>query len=159
MRFLPTNTGKKLSNFKWQWQSFNQSVYHHSRLSNPLAVIVQIYEAVNHGTIFHEQLLQSIDEALFRNLDVTIGGLSRNLVFLAANLACQESLRTQVLSQKPQTQDAYVQSSTTFLAACVLESSRLKLLAASSVPQSAPTDRLADLVISERTLSVLDEEL
>lgn len=76
MRFLPTNTGKKLSNFKWQWQSFNQSVYHHSRLSKPLALIVQIYEAVNLGTISHEQLLQSIDEALFRNLDVTIGGVS-----------------------------------------------------------------------------------
>lgn len=157
MRFLPTDTGKKLADFKQQWESFNQSVYHHSRLSNPLAPIVLMYEAVNQSSISYEQLLQTIDEVLFGNLDVTIGGLSWNLVFLAANLACQENLRTEVLSQEPQTQDTYMQSSTTFLAACILESSRLKPLAAFSVPQSAPTDRVVDdFVIPAHTDFIVD---
>ncbi|KAJ5433656.1 uncharacterized protein N7458_012812 [Penicillium daleae] len=38
--------------------------------------------------------------------------------------------------------DQYLQSASTYLQACILESSRLKPLAAFSVPQSAPTDRV-----------------
>ena len=157
MRYLPTETGKKLADFKQQWHSFNQSAYQHSRLANPSAPIVRMYEAVIQGTISHEQLLQTIDEALFANLDVTIGGLSWNPVFLAANPASQEKLRAEVLSQSPETVDAYVQSSTTFLAACILESARLKPLAAFSVPQSAPTDRLIDgFIIPAKTDFIVD---
>ena len=144
MRYLPTDTGKKLADFKQQWHSFNQSAYQHSRLSNPSAPVVRMYEAVEQGSLSHEQLLQTIDEALFANLDVTTGGLSWNVVFLAANPASQGKLRAEVLSQTPETADAYVQSSTTFLSACILESARLKPLAAFSVAQSAPTDRLID---------------
>ena len=157
MRFLPTETGKKLADFKQQWRAFNQTAYEHSRVASPSAPIVQMFKAANQGTISHEQLLQTIDEALFANLDVTIGGLSWNLVFLAANPVCQERLRTEVLSQTSETMDEYVQSSTTYLAACILESSRLKPLAAFSVPQSAPTDRLVDgFVIPAKTNFVVD---
>lgn len=144
MRFFPTEPGKKLAEFKQQWKTFNQRAYEHSCLADPPAPIVQMYEAANRGTISHEQLLQTIDESLFANLDVTIGGLSWNLVFLAANPECQQRLRAEVLSQTPETANGYVQSSATYLAACILESSRLKPLAAFSVPQSAPTDRLVD---------------
>ena len=157
MRYFPTETGKKLADFKQQWHSFNESAYQHARLSNPSVPIVRMYEAVNQGTISHEQLLQTIDEALFANLDVTIGGLSWNLVFLAANPASQEKLRAEVLSQNPETADGYVQSSSTFLAACILESARLKPLAAFSVPQSAPTDRLVDgFIIPAKTDFIVD---
>ena len=157
MRYLPTETGKKLADFRQQWHSFNRSAYQHSRLTNPSVPIVRMYEAANQGTISHEQLLQTIDEALFANLDVTIGGLSWNLVFLAANPGSQEKLRAEVLSHGPETVDAYVQSSTTFLAACILESARLKPLAAFSVPQSAPTDRLVDdFIIPAKTDFIVD---
>ncbi|CAD6565536.1 MAG: hypothetical protein ASARMPRED_007316 [Alectoria sarmentosa] len=157
MRFFPTQAGKKLAHFKKQWRSFNQSAYQHFRLSNPLTPIVRMYEAANQGAISHEQLLQTVDEALFANLDVTIGGLSWNLVFLAANPVSQERLRVEALSQTTDTVDEYVQSSTTYLAACILESSRLKPLAAFSVPQSAPTDRLVDeYVIPANTNFIVD---
>ena len=145
MRFYPTEPAKKLASFKRQWQSFNQKAYEHASRVNPSAPIVQMYEAASHGTISYEQLLQTIDESLFANLDVTIGGLSWNLVFLAAHPECQERLRAEVLSQTPETASVYAQSSATYLAACILESSRLKPLAAFSVPQSAPTDRVIDV--------------
>ena len=158
MRFFPTGPGKKLAIFKQEWQAFNNAVYDHCRLSDlPTAPIVQMYDAAKRGTISYEQLLQTIDEALFANLDVTVGGLSWNLVFLAANPACQERLRAEVLSQTPETAERYVQSSATYLAACVLEAARLKPLAAFSVPQSAPTDRLVGgFVIPAHTDFIVD---
>ena len=158
MRFVPTSTGKKLSIFKQQWQKFNQAVYEHCRESKShTAPIVQMYEAAERGTISHEQLLQTIDEALFANLDVTVGGLSWNLVFLAADAECQEQLRAEALSQSSESVDNYLQKSSTYLAACVLESSRLKPLAAFSVAQSAPTDRVLDeYVIPANTDFIVD---
>lgn len=157
MRFFPTEANKQLARFQQQWTSFNQSVIEHARHVNPTAPFIQMYDAVNRGTISHEQLLQTIDESLFANLDVTVGGLTWNPVFLAANPECQERLRTEIVSQTPETADRYVQSSTTYLAACVLESSRLKPLAAFSVPQSAPTDRLVDgYIVPAHTNFIVD---
>ncbi|KAL8983715.1 MAG: hypothetical protein Q9177_004900 [Variospora cf. flavescens] len=157
MRFFPTDAGKKLADFQQQWSSFNRIAVQHARHMKPPAPIIQMYEAVNQGTILHEQLLQTIDESLFANLDVTIGALTWNPVFLAANPECQERLRTEVTSQTPETADRYIQSSTTYLAACILESSRLKPLAAFSVPQSAPTDRVVEgYLIPARTNFIVD---
>jgi gliotoxin/aspirochlorine/mycotoxins biosynthesis cytochrome P450 monooxygenase len=82
-------------------------------------------------------------EMLFANLDVTMGGVSWNLVLLAAHSEQQEQLVEEICSHAEDLQ-AYISSSSTFLAACVFESARLKPLAVFSVPQSAPTDRVLD---------------
>ncbi|KEF51534.1 uncharacterized protein A1O9_12451 [Exophiala aquamarina CBS 119918] len=51
----------------------------------------------------------------------------------------------------------YIRSSTALLATCILEWSRLRLLAAFTVPQAAPTDRLTDEYnMSARTDLVVD---
>lgn len=141
-RFLPTKATKSLAAFKHQWQSFNQTAYERAKGSSSPAPFVAMFEAANQGTITHEQLYQTLDEALFANLDVTTGGISWNPVFLAAHPDCQERLRAEVISTAPDQFQKYLLSSSTYLAACISESSRLKPLAAFSVPQSAPTDRV-----------------
>lgn len=141
-RFLPNEANNALAAFKQQWQVFNRAAYEHALASRPSAPIVSMFEAANQGTITHEQLYQTLDEALFANLDVTTGGISWNPVFLAAHPDCQERLRAEVVSTTPAHFRKYLLSSTSYLAACILESSRLKPLAAFSVPQSAPTDRI-----------------
>ncbi|KAL9121383.1 MAG: hypothetical protein Q9187_002057 [Circinaria calcarea] len=120
--------------------------YLRARSSGAGVPICKMYEAVDRGTISEELLLQTLDEMLFANLDVTMGGISWNLVSLASNPRVQERLRLEISEQNEKTKESsgvrdYLLSSSTYLAACVLESSRLKPLAAFSVPQSAPTDR------------------
>ena len=154
MRFFPTEGHRALADFKTRWEAFNCAAYERARTrasgegSVSAPPIVAMFEAVDDGTITREQLLQTLDEALFANLDVTIGGVSWNPVFLAVNTDAQDRLRDEVLSLSSSREDSqkdirrYALSSSSFLAACVSESARLKPLAAFSVPQAAPTDRI-----------------
>lgn len=141
-RFLPTEAMKALAAFKKEWQLFNKTAYEHALVSRSPTPIVPMFEAAIQGTITYEQLYQTLDEALFANLDVTTGAISWNPVFLAAHPDCQERLRAEVLSTTPAHFHKFLLSSSSYLAMCISESSRLKPLAAFSVPQSAPTDRI-----------------
>ncbi len=162
-RFLPTRANKELRQFKQSWKQFNEDALQHAKLDAPSAPIVRMAAAVENGEIDEEQLLQTIDEALFANLDVTTGGLSWNLVFLAVQPKAQERLRKEMRDVEAQggggeaALDAYIQDRSTYLAACVLESSRLRPLAAFSVPQAAPTARDVDgFVVPAGTSFVVD---
>ena len=127
-----------------------------------------MFAAVESGTIDQEQLYQTIDEMLFANLDVTIGGMSWNPIFLAANPEYQERVRSEIQSvdcEDTKAVEAYLQCSTSMLAACIVESARLKPLAAFSVPQSATSDRIVggylipagtDFVVDAYALNIRD---
>ncbi|MCJ1380198.1 hypothetical protein MMC17_003301 [Xylographa soralifera] len=149
-QYLPLAAMTELAWFKTSWTSFNKDACLHAMTLGAMVPIRKMYEAVDLGTISEPQLLHTLDEMLFANLDVTMGGISWNLVFLAANPSVQERLRREIFEQKSGSckngrmfRD-YLLSSSSYLAACILESSRLKPLAAFSVPQSAPTERVID---------------
>lgn len=149
-QYLPLAAITELSWFKSSWAAFNRDAYLRALPLGAGVPICKMYQAVDLGTISERQLLQTLDEMLFANLDVTMGGISWNLVFLAANPSVQERLRLEIAEQKNEDSKEgqrlkdYLLSSSSYLAACVLESSRLKPLAAFSVPQSAPTERIVD---------------
>ncbi|TID00229.1 Cytochrome P450 monooxygenase roqR [Colletotrichum higginsianum] len=88
----------------------------------------------------------ALDEAIYANLDVTTGGISWNLVFLAAHPEYQDLLAAELAARNgsPDERRRYILGNSTLLAACIAESSRLRPLAAFSVPQSAPTERRVD---------------
>lgn len=95
------------------------------------------------------QILQTLDEVLFANLDVTTGAISWLIVNMAGNHEAQSRLHTEMSSALGPGGSAdseafqnYVNWSGTFLAACVAESSRVRPVAAFSVPQAPPTDRV-----------------
>ncbi|OQE22454.1 hypothetical protein PENSTE_c010G06141 [Penicillium steckii] len=142
-RMLPTEANRDLKIFKRQWRRFNSEIVLYWRGRKGDVPIIDMYDAIETGKVSEEEVLQTLDEAIFANLDVTTGGLSWNPVFLAAYPECQETLRQEIIqAEKDGRRDQYLQSSSTYLQACILESSRLKPLAAFSVPQSAPTDRV-----------------
>lgn len=153
--YLPTTTNRKLREFQSRWASFNHTAYDHAQRQDPSLPIVALMNSVGDGTINMEQVLQTIDEALFANLDVTTGGISWNLVFLAAHPQAQDRVRSEALEAADP--KSHVLSSSTFVNSCVLESARLKPLAAFSVPQSAPTPRVVGgYVVPARTDFVVD---
>jgi cytochrome P450 len=142
-RYLPSTTNRQLADFKSRFRRFNQQAYQRACNQNKRSLpIVSMTEAAQSGKISLEQIYQTIDEALFANLDVTTGAISWNLVFLAAHPAIQNRVREE--AQAAAAREAYLLSSSTLLAACVLESARLKPLAAFTVAQSAPTDRTVE---------------
>jgi cytochrome P450 len=143
-QYLPTKINKELRKYKQQWADFNRDVYLASKESEQGAPIVGMYGAVESGTIGSEELLQTLDEMLFANLDVTMGGLSWSLIFLASDTNLQEAIweECKAHAEGGDAWEKYISSSSTLLNASLLEAARLKPLAAFSVPQSAPTDRI-----------------
>lgn len=152
-RLLPTSTNRDLDQFQERWRRFNDTVYAKCQQTKDQTTMVSLYKAWHAGSITKEQALQTLDEMLFANLDVTIGGLSWNFLFLAANRDVQSQLRGEITQARTRLQVAeenlsqsrwekYVLRSDTLLAASILESARLKPLAAFSVPQAAPTARI-----------------
>lgn len=176
-KYLPTKANRALAEFRAVWHALNQMAYDLAVSADSNAPIISLYAAADAGEITHEQMYQTLDEMLYANLDVTLGGISWNVVFLAANCEAQASLLAEVTAKRqadisdtdeggqdvgksPGTSkkfNAYLLSSSTFLAACILESARLRPLAAFSVPQSAPTPRLIDgYLIPAGTAFVVD---
>jgi cytochrome P450 len=157
-RWLPTAANTDLRKFKQAWRGFNNRALEYAKAKNPQAPIIQMQAAVSVGQITQEQLLQTLDESLYANLDVTTGGLSWNLVFLAAHPEVQTRLRQELSTAVSKNElHAYITDRTSYLAACVSESSRLRPLAAFSVPQAAPTVREVDgYIIPPGTSFIVD---
>lgn len=149
-RLLPLPAIRALHDFKAKWAQWNYRAHTHA-LKDPgpsTAPVATMYRAVEDGKMTMEQLLQTLDEILFANIDVTMSSLSWTLVFLAAHPAVQKALRSEVRSSNKATRNAYLLSSwtttPTLLGACILEAVRLRPLAAFSVPQSCPSPRILD---------------
>ncbi|KAI0390334.1 putative cytochrome P450 monooxygenase [Xylariaceae sp. FL0594] len=147
-RYLPARTNRDIEKFKYQWGRLNDILYDRCVLENRNPPIVQIYQAMDKRIITREQGLQTLHEMLFANLDVTMGGLSWNLLFLASEPDVQAGIREEIRKAKAEMGDAaiglerYIMCPGSLLAAAVLESARLKPAAAFSIPQAAPTDRV-----------------
>jgi cytochrome P450 len=142
-KYLPTTANRHLAEFKDRWVALNRQAREQAPLRSP---IHSYYSAIDQGSLEEDAILQTLDEALFANLDVTLGGISWNLVFLAADLDIQSRLRAEIAYERTKSSsgelNSYLLRSDTLVAACISESSRLRPLAAFSVPQAAPTGRV-----------------
>lgn len=151
-KYLCVPAWRKLYHFKARWSAWNDRAHARaiqSQASSSQSPIIEMYDSIARGHGTREQLLQTLDEMLFANLDVTMGGLSWPLVFLATHSKVQDELRAEISNNSDRSaRNAYLLSSEkqspTLLGACLLESARLRPLAAFSVPQSAPTPRVLD---------------
>jgi hypothetical protein len=121
--------------------------------------------------------LQTLDESLYANLDVTTSAVAWNIILLAQHPEQQELLRKEILRNANDLQ-AYVNRPGTFVAAAVVEAARLKpilgmsfksrtacvhacpradlaLLQAFSNPESAIEDKIIDGYLIRRGVSEL----
>ncbi|KAF1950190.1 cytochrome P450 monooxygenase [Byssothecium circinans] len=160
-RFLPTKTNRDLQKFRRQWHDFNDDAFHACEVEGRSPPVVEMYQALRRGYISSENMYQTLDEMLFANLDVTMGAMSWVLVFLAINGDFQELVRAEVCEAhsfgNSEKWSEYLSSSSTLLASSILESARLKPLAAFTVPQAAPTDQvLSGFLVPPRTNFVID---
>lgn len=154
-QFLPLQVNRSMATFKAEWAHWNDDAHAaaviHKKIPDTIQpAILPMYDAVANGTTSREHVLQTLDEMLFANLDVSIGAMSWPLVFIAAHPSVQHALLDEIAtvtgscgdSNLDEKINSYLFSSTTYLHSILLESARLRPLAAFSVPQSCPTPRL-----------------
>ncbi|OQD95802.1 hypothetical protein PENVUL_c101G06755 [Penicillium vulpinum] len=162
-RLIPGARLKTLNTFKALWNDFNDQAYERAmKLGMPDAPpIVKMYRQIQTGQISKLEFLHTMDETLFANLDVTVGNLSWNPVFLAAYPSVQEEIRQEERRVRENLDDdewkAYLSGTSTMLMASILETARLKPMASFSIPQATPTQRIVgDYIIPEGTQFVVD---
>ncbi|MCJ1458992.1 hypothetical protein MMC28_009369 [Mycoblastus sanguinarius] len=162
-QYLPTAANRELSEFKEKWVTFNERAYRDAVAEQSDTPLMHMYRQVESAQISSENMYQTLDEMLFANLDVTIGGISWNLLFLAELQGSQADLRTEILDKKRDSQgmqsdwESYLLSSTTLLTASILESARLRPIAAFSIPQAVPTERnVGGYVVPAGTNFIID---
>lgn len=147
-RFFPTDINRTLHEFETKWKKFNLSAYQRAVDNNLVNTpVYQLFEELETGPISPENVYQTLDEALYANLDVTTGALSWNLVFLAFDPKVQEQARAEIRAvdkSNPDSLHKYLLDTKSFLSACINEAARLKPLAPFSVPQAAPTERILE---------------
>ncbi len=85
------------------------------------APIIDYFAARDVGELSTDELLQTMDEMLFANLDVTIGALSWNVVFLAAYPDIQRRVREEIRAKRAELDsmglefDSYITDNNTLL--------------------------------------------
>lgn len=158
-KYLPTKANELLTKFLADWLKFNKEAYERAKVLQSGAPIVAMWEAAEAGVLEKTHLLQTLDEQLFANLDVTTGAIAWNLVHLATHDSEQQQLLKEIrenLGGEKRREDYFLRSDT-FLAACINESSRLRPVAAFSIPQSAPSDKIVGgYTIPKRTNIIVD---
>lgn len=159
-QYIPTRATRDLRIFKERWAKFNNSAYVLCSQAYKTTPLVSLQEAVFEGKISQDQLLQTLDEILFANLDVTTASISWLLLFLAHNPTTQDQIREEArekIHSNVSGYNEYMRSNGTLLSASIQESARLRPLAAFSVPQSPPTGRkLNDYNIPGGTNFIVD---
>jgi cytochrome P450 len=148
-RYLPTASKRSLKLFRSHWLQFNRQACNRARqLFERTPPICAYYDAVERQVLSEREMLDTMDEILFANLDVTIGSLSWALIFMATHPKIQDELREEIRSNSseacPAVWERYISESSTLLVACLLESARLRPIASFSGAQSPPTDREVD---------------
>ncbi|EDP49542.1 hypothetical protein KXV97_003798 [Aspergillus fumigatus] len=154
-----------LNEFQTQWEQFVEDAYHAAvkRNQSPRPLVIGLWEAYQAGTISKRECLQTLDESLYANLDVTTHALSWNVLLLAENGEAQTELRQEVLSalqsEASESYERYIDRDDTFLAACILESARLRPILPFSNPESAPEDLYVDgYLIPANTNVIVDAQ-
>lgn len=161
-RFIPGSKMRRgVDLFHRQWKEFNDKALMRAKSINMAdAPIVNMYSALDRGQLTEAELLHTLDEIMFVNLDVTVGNFSWNPVFLAANPDIQQEIRDEIRQARSGHFDswkAFISSNSSLLMASILESARLKPMASFAVPQSLPTDReVGGFVIPAHTEVVVD---
>ena len=126
--------------FKVQWRAFCERAFAKNQGVNATPSIESLWRDARSGQVSMDEVLQTFDEMLFANLDVTTHVLSWYVVLLAKEKRIQEHVREDIAANRSDIQ-SYVASKDTLLHCSLLETLRLRpvsgtrlLLASHQIP-------------------------
>ncbi|KAL1845185.1 hypothetical protein VTK73DRAFT_964 [Phialemonium thermophilum] len=154
---LPTRSKKDMDAFESQWKAYNFRMMRESEAKGLPCPVREMYRDVVAGTITEANWLQTIDEILFTNLDVTSAILAFLLINLSINQDAQAELREEILRHtRPASSSSslssslsgddfgaiedYIKKSDTLLEYTCLESTRLCPAVWFTLPEYAGAD-------------------
>ncbi|KAL1599502.1 hypothetical protein SLS60_007305 [Paraconiothyrium brasiliense] len=158
MRFTATGVTRQIQRFSERWMNFNRTMYEtraSSRSEQPL--IVSIWEGASQGRFTHREVLHTLTEVLFANLDVTSHALSWLIVLLAESPGVQSEVRSESRSVVDESAllGAHALRKDTLLGMALLESLRLKPFTAFSIPEASGEDKFFNKYRVPKNTSVI----
>ncbi|KAJ5797251.1 uncharacterized protein N7518_005791 [Penicillium psychrosexuale] len=156
-QWMRPHSFRRLRSFQTQWQNFNQRLVNSRTLSNNHQLpIVEAWMAMEKGCISMNEILQTLSEMLFANLDVSTHVLSWLIIFLAEDIDIQQQVRAEI-SANPGSLAELCGRKDTLLQFCFLESARLRPFTIFTIPESSPrTQIIGGYIIPPHTSVVVD---
>lgn len=151
---------KELNTFQKEWSAFNNNMYQSRRSWSPTPLIVLAWKPVTEGRLPESEVMQTLSEMLFANLDVSSHVITWLVTLLADNEDKQQKLRDEIRDKgiiNDMLLSEYCNKKNTFLSACYLESLRLRPFTVFTIPESSPSEKaLGGFQIPANTSIVVD---
>lgn len=176
-KYLPGSGSRvraRLREFQDGWHAFVREAYgkavaaqgqqkgelqEEEKKKGELPPVVQLWEAVERGDIPMVEFMQTLDESLYANLDVTTHAVAWNVILLAQHPVVQDEVLAEIRAVTSEGEESayirYLNSDDTLLAACVVEAARLRPILPFSNPESATDDKVIDGYIIPRGTAVI----
>ncbi|KAJ5665118.1 uncharacterized protein N7477_007566 [Penicillium maclennaniae] len=150
-------SSQQLQSFQTRWRIFNEKMAESRGVSDhePPA-IVEAWKGVEIGDVSAEEVLQTLSEMLFANLDVSTHVLSWLIIFLAEDVNTQRQVREE-FADKTGSVAELCERKDTILQYCFWESARLRPFTVFTIPESSTqTKNLQGYIIPPYTSVVVD---
>ncbi|KJF60615.1 uncharacterized protein CIMG_11806 [Coccidioides immitis RS] len=158
-RWLPTEANSLLSEYEREWEKLNLKTIMEARKTGKSCPAEVMYQGVEAGELTLDTYMQSLDEILFTNIDVTSAMMGYALISVAKNLEVQESLRSEILTVGKSAAEIaeYTRKEDTILHKTYLEVLRNNPPTWYSLPELTAIDkRIGGYLIPAGTAVVLD---
>lgn len=168
-QYFPSKKMRQVTQFQRQFTELSLKKVELSRESGLESVVEKLYRHVESGKFTLNNWIQTIDEILFANIEVTSTVMAWALVEMGANIEEQSELRSEILKIKEQSNgedfdkeggpmQRYIKLTDTYLQYCVWETLRMHPLLWFSFPEvSSETIFIDGVRISPNTPIVVDQ--
>ncbi|KKY25509.1 putative cytochrome p450 monooxygenase [Phaeomoniella chlamydospora] len=157
---LPITPRFQMNAFQKRWEHFNTDMISHARTKRITCPAERIYKGVEMGQMSKTEYLQTLDEMLFTNIDITGSVLGFIFVNMASKNSFQEKLRAEVVGQKQQESYSianYVAKQDSLLHYATLESLRISPALSFSPPECTASEKvISGYHIPPKTPTVID---
>ncbi|EJP64645.1 Cytochrome P450 CYP5293A1 [Beauveria bassiana ARSEF 2860] len=157
---LPTQSKRRLDTFKSKWEKLNLDIVAKARTNNFHCPAERIYKGVESGKMSKVEFLETMDELLFTNIDVTSTVLAFLLINIAANQTFQSLLRDEIAAKQSQPSynlSDYVLEKNSLLHYAAMESVRMSPALWFSLPEKTAAKKvIGGYLIPAKTPVVID---
>ncbi|KAE8383482.1 cytochrome P450 [Aspergillus bertholletiae] len=158
---LPTPSRRVLDQYHRDWKAFNLEILETARRKGLAAPADHIYKGVQpDGAMTVDQYLQTIDEMIFTNIDITSSVLAFMLSLLAQHPDFQQRLYDEIMAQRTEKgldMKVYMARQDSLLHYLCLETLRLNPATLFSVPECTSIDKvIGRYKVPARTPVIID---
>ncbi|KAJ5879745.1 Cytochrome P450 E-class group I [Penicillium solitum] len=136
-RWLQPKQYRQLKEFEKDWTEFNETIVEARKSRDESPPVVEAWGAVDEGVVTKKEMIQTMSEMLFANLDVSTNVLSWLIIFIAEDTIIQRDLRQEIRANSSLV-DTVCKSKNSLLHLCFLESIRLRPFTAFTIPEYSP---------------------